>query len=454
MQFNMLIITTNKAFLKDVLNAFKDQFEIKSTPSGKEALEFACHYQPTITLLDLNTRDLHGLDVLKELQKSKIEKKTIMFASYQHMESMVQAMKLGAYDYVLTNISMMELEKKIQKAIQILQLSKKLSPGRNLKLALRDSNIEKNTNTLIGQSKSMMEVYKQVGLVSKTNICVGIRGETGTGKELVAKAIHEHSDNRDEPFIPVESSTIVESLAESSFFGHEKGAFTGASESHKGLFEIAQNGTIFIDEVESLPISLQGKLLRFIQQKEFLPVGGNNFRHSNARIIAATNEDLSQLVKKEKFRKDLYYRLKVLTIYLPPLRERKEDIPLLIQYFLCKMEKEFKLPPIKIENQAIKRLVDYPWPGNIRELENLLLQVCIFSGQEVITEDQVTEALHKNARTTTGQNSNVSTLKEAEKKAILNAIMLTNGNISRAANILEVSRPTLRSKIRKFNIYL
>ena len=229
------------------------------------------------------------------------------------MNTTIQAMKLGAYDYVLEDIDLKELDHKIQKAFRILTLNEKILPVKE------PESFPLTSLTLIGQSKAMRDIYKFIGLISNTTASVGIRGETGTGKKLVAQVIHQNSPNREGPFVTVDCTTIVETLSESTLYGHEKGSFTGAVESHRGLFETAAEGTIFLDEIADLPLSMQGKLLRFLQDKEYQRIGGTSQKKSNARIVVATNRDLYQAIAQGKFRKDLYYRLKVLTIYIPPL---------------------------------------------------------------------------------------------------------------------------------------
>ncbi|HMB30353.1 MAG TPA: sigma-54 dependent transcriptional regulator [Desulfohalobiaceae bacterium] len=450
MTSKLLLIYKKNEFQTELANYLQGKFHVFISETGIDGLTQAHDIKPEIILLDANLPDTDGIELLKNIQVSDLNCKVIMIGNSKNMESTIQAMKFGAYDFVPDTIDLEELEAKIHKAIKILKLNKVLSP-------LSDKNSSPPPNvSLVGQSQAIQHIFKQIGLVSKTNACVGIMGETGTGKEIIAKAIHDHSSNREEPFITIDCTSIVESLSESILYGHEKGSFTGAEKEHHGLFEQAGNGTIFFDEVSSLPLMLQGKLLRFLQQKEYSRIGSTELKKSSARIIAATNESLQKTVANGKFRRDLYYRLKVLTIHVPSLRDRKEDIPVLIQHFLSKIHYQYDIGPIKIDDRAIQKIMEYNWPGNVRELENFLLRACIFGRQEVIIEDTVDKILSQSSyqyiQEPFSSNLSVCSLQEAEKKAILNALEASQGNMSQAANILQISRQTLRTKIRKYNL--
>ena len=402
-------------------------------------------FKPPMVLLGAQLPDLNGLEILKNIQQELPQSKTILFSTLQEMNTTIQAMKLGAYDYVLEDIELDELDHKIQKALRILTLNEKISP-----LKEPDS-FSLPGFTLIGQSKAMRDIYKFIGLISNTTASVGIRGETGTGKKLMAQVIHQNSPHRESPFVTVDCTTIVETLSESTLYGHEKGSFTGAIESHRGLFEMAAEGTIFLDEIADLPLSMQGKLLRFLQDKEYHRIGGTSQKKSNARIIVATNRDLYQAITQGKFRKDLYYRLKVLTAYIPPLRERREDIPLLIQHFLHKINRDNHTNVLKIEDRAVQLLIEYDWPGNVRELENLLTLACILGKEEVILEETVKEILNRSQRLPYDRTK-VYSLGEAEKEVLKRALKTAQGNLTQAAKLLKISRPTLRTKIQKYKL--
>lgn len=446
----LLLIYRKNEFQKILSNYLQGKFQVFISETGVEGLTQAQGIKPEIILLEAKLPDMDGIELLKNIQLSDLYCKVILIGNYQDMESTIQAMKFGAYDFVPDTIDLQDLEDKIQKANKILKLNKMLSPLSEKKFTFSSN------ESLVGQSQAMQDIFKRIGLVSITNACVGIMGETGTGKEIIARAIHDHSDNRDEPFVTIDCTSIVESLSESILYGHEKGSFTGADKEHHGLFEQAGNGTLFFDEVSSLPLVLQGKLLRFLQQKEFSRIGSTELKKSSARIIAATNESLQRAVANGKFRRDLYYRLKVLTLHVPPLRDRKEDIPVLIQHFLSKIHDQYNIGPIKIDDRAIQRIMQYNWPGNVRELENFLLRACIFGRQEVIIEETVDKILsqsnYQHNQESLALDTSVNSLEEAEKKAILNALEASQGNMSQAASILQTTRQTLRSKIRKYNL--
>lgn len=440
-----LIIGGSLFFRERLSQFFKDRYQLKMADSGEEGLAVLRTCKPPMVLLGADLPDMNGLEIFKRLQQELPQSKTILFSPLQDMNMTIQAMKLGAYDYVLEDIDLEELDNKIQKALRILTLNEKISPLKE------PESFSSPGFTLIGQSKAMRDIYKFIGLISNTTASVGIRGETGTGKKLMAQVIHQNSPNRQGPFVTVDCTTIVETLSESTLYGHEKGSFTGAVESQRGLFEMAAEGTIFLDEVADLPLSMQGKLLRFLQDKEYQRIGGTSQKKSKARIVVATNRDLYQAIAQGKFRKDLYYRLKVLTIYIPPLRERREDIPLLIQHFLHKINREHHTNVLKIEDRAVQLLIEYDWPGNVREMENLLTLACVLGKEEVILEETVKEILNRSQRLPHDRPT-VASLGEAEEEIIKRALQNAQGNLTQAAKVLKISRPTLRTKIQKYKL--
>jgi two-component system, NtrC family, response regulator AtoC len=441
----LIIMGGSPAFQKRLSQFFKSRYKLKMAGSGEEGLAMLRTCKPPMVLLSATLPDRDGLEIFKRLQQELPQSKTILFSPLQDMNTTIQAMKLGAYDYVLEDIDLEELDHKIQKALRVLTLNEQISPLK------APESIPAPGFTLIGQSKAMRDIYKLIGLISNTTASVGIRGETGTGKKLMAQVIHQNSPNREGPFVTVDCTTIVETLSESTLYGHEKGSFTGAVESQRGLFEMADEGTIFLDEIADLPLSMQGKLLRFLQDKEYHRIGGTSQKKSNARIIVATNRDLYQAIAQGKFRKDLYYRLKVLTVFIPPLRERREDIPLLIQHFLYKINREHHTNVLKIEDRAVQLLTDYDWPGNVREMENLLTLACILGKEEVILEETVKEILNRSQRLPHDRPP-ASSLGEAEEEIIKRALKNAQGNLTQAARFLKISRPTLRAKIQKYKL--
>jgi two-component system response regulator AtoC len=447
MKPKLLVIGGRPAFQKKALHFFQSGYQVSTAAADREALALLGNGQPAMVLLGADLPDGSSLEFLRHLQQNFPRTKAILFSAFQDMNTTIQAMKLGAYDYVLEDIGLEDLDHKIQKALRILTLNEKIPPLKE------PESYSQPAFTLIGQSKAMRDNYKFIGLISNTTALVGIRGETGTGKKLMAQVIHQNSPNREGPFVTVDCTTIVETLSESTLYGHEKGSFTGAVESHRGLFEMAAEGTIFLDEIADLPLSMQGKLLRFLQDKEYQRIGGTSQKKSNARIVVATNRDLYQAIAQGKFRKDLYYRLKVLTIYIPPLRERREDIPLLIQHFLHKINREHHTRVLKIEDRAVQLLIEYDWPGNVREMENLLTLACILGKEEVILEETVKEILNRSQRLPYDR-PNISSLGDAEEEILKRALKTTQGNLTQAAKLLKISRPTLRTKIQKYRLAL
>jgi two-component system response regulator AtoC len=445
MKPKMLVIGGRPAFQKKVLHFFRDAFQVSTAPADPGLLPAPANGQPAMVLLDADLPDGQSLEILQHLQSHCPRTKAILFSTFQDMNTTIQAMKLGAYDYVLEDVDLEELDHKIKKAVRILTLNEKIPPVQEPK------SLSYPALTLIGQSQAMRDLYKFIGLISNTTALVGIRGETGTGKKLVAQVIHQNSPSREGPFVTVDCTTIVETLSESTLYGHEKGSFTGAVESHRGLFEMAAEGTIFLDEIADLPLSLQGKLLRFLQEKEYQRIGGTSQKKSNARIVVATNRDLYQAIAQGKFRKDLYYRLKVLTVYIPPLRERREDIPLLIQHFMHRINREHHTRVLKIEDRAVQLLTAYDWPGNVREMENLLTLACVLGKEEVILEETVKEILQRSQRLPHDRPA-VASLDEAEVEILKRALSSTQGNLTQAARLLKISRPTLRAKIQKYHL--
>jgi two-component system response regulator AtoC len=448
MKTNILIIdgiSSIRICLEDFMSS---RFHLEWAAGNSDVVPRIAKLKPAVVLMDIMFPDIDGIALLEEITLKCPASKIIVVTQFQNMDFIIKASRLGVYDYVPKEISPRILEEMINKASKIAGLENKLPDLSN------ESSCASQGSVIVGQSEAIRNIFKLIGNISNSRVTVAILGETGTGKELVARVIHENSPAKDEPFVAVDCTTIVETLAESTLFGHQKGAFTGAVESHKGKFEIAGSGTIFFDEVSELPLDIQGKLLRFLQEKEFDRVGGERRHQSNARIIAATNRALSQLVKQGRFRKDLYFRLKVLTLHLPPLRERKEDIQLLITHFASKIKRVYGVPSVRIEDSAIRLLQEYSWPGNVREMENLLTRLAIMAQGEMILEETVEEHLEtsRNLDPFDKQLPTYSSLAEVEKKAIQETLSHTRWNITSAARILSISRPTLRKKIKEYQL--
>jgi two-component system response regulator AtoC len=391
--------------------------------------------------------DTNGIDVLKDIKSFDEHIFVIMITAFHDMEPTIRAMKYGAYEYIHKPIDINELDVSVNKVVEALKLKDKLSIYQN------DQRSQYELDTIIGKSKQIQQIFKLIGLTCNNKATVLIQGESGTGKELIAKAIHYNGILKDEPFVGINCSALVETLLESELFGHEKGSFTNASFSKRGKFEIAGNGTIFLDEIAELASNTQVKILRFLQEKEFERVGGEKTIKSDARIIAATNKNLAEMVSRRKFREDLFFRLKVVTINVPPLRERKGDIPLLVEFFLRKISKELHKSPRHISEKALEKAMQYDWPGNVRELENVITRAVVLSRGDIITEDHIPILSESNVHRTLNK-SPFKSLEDMEKEHVKKALLMANGQKGKACELLGISRPTLRKKIEKYSIRL
>lgn len=425
-------------------------FQPFSALSGTEGLQKAESEAPEIVLLDKVLPDMDGITLLGRIKRTLEDCYVIMVTAHQDMQSIVKAMQLGAYEYISKPIHLDELGIIIEKIFENQALNKKLTH------LLTTVSQDYKVNNIIGNSRSMEEIFKTIGIVSNAMATVLIQGESGTGKDLIAKAIHYNGPDRDKPFVSVNCSALVETILESELFGHEKGAFTGATSRKEGKFEFARDGTIFLDEVSEMSGNLQAKLLRVLQEKEFERVGGNEKIKTNARIIAATNRNLEDLVKRGDFRDDLYYRFKVVSIVVPPLRERTEDIPLLAYHFLHKYNQETAKNIKRITPEAMDRLVKYSWPGNVRELENIIERAVIFCKESFISEQELPENLKVDFTAILDSNLQGKPLDEAlaqfEKRILLQTLYNTRWNKSEAAKKLGVSRSTFLSKLKKHHL--
>jgi len=450
---NLLIVDDELSVRESFRMIFKNEFHVFLAGSGKEALDLLEKEDIDIVLLDLLMPDIGGMEILKNLKKKGEKPLVIVITAIRSVKTAVEAMKLGAYDYITKPFDIEEVRMIVSKASQTLKLQEEVNFLR--KEVYKRYGIE----NLIGKSKAMQEVFSLISRVADTDSTVLVTGESGTGKELVSRAIHYHSKRRNRPFIPVYCATIPETLFESELFGYEKGAFTGATSSKPGLFSLADGGTLFLDEIGDMPYHIQTKLLRVIEEKEFIPVGGTKPKKINVRIIAATNKNLEKLVEEGKFREDLYYRINVVPIHLPPLRERKEDIPLLVEYFLEKYSQEVGCVPKRVSPETMEILCNYLWPGNVRELENTMERLVVLFRE---TEEIKPYHLPENIRKDIGEkefhfpSSEGITLEEAvnslEKEMILKALEKTGGVQTQAAKLLGTTRRILRYKMEKLGI--
>lgn len=399
-----------------------------------------------VVILDIRFPDGSGLDALRTMQSLDPLPKIIMITAFQDMETTIEAMKRGAYDYIHKPLDADELEKCVDEAIESYSEDKNRAGQAECPGRFRESDI-------VGRSAAMKEIYKIIGMLCRNRATALITGETGTGKELVARRIHLSGPDCSHPFVTFDCSAVVDTLLESELFGHTKGAFTGAVTDRPGRIEQAGDGTLFLDEVGELPLNLQGKLLGFLERKTYTRVGGKTLRNSRCRIIAATNRNLEKMVGQKRFRQDLFFRLKVVTIPLPPLRKRLADIPDLAVHFTQKSALELGLPPLTLQDGCIRRLERHPWTGNVRELENIILSAAIRSRGSVILADTIDALLSRpdNTGENTGENTALS-LAQAEQHHIRIILDSVGWHKTRAADILEISLPTLRKKIQKYGL--
>lgn len=443
---NILIIDDDNA-IRDTLNIFLSEsgFKISTAKSGEEGLELIKKEHPELIICDLKLPKLNGLDILKNLNEYDPAIPVIIMTAYGDSQSTIKAIQLGAYDYIEKPLDIDRLNVLIKRALE----GKKISEHLEITIS-KDSDEYQIENSLIGKTPVMKDVLKKIGKVSSNRVSVLVLGESGTGKELITKVIHYSGITKQHPFIAVNCTALTETLLESELFGHDKGAFTGAVKDKKGKFELAGEGTIFLDEISEISPNLQIKLLRVLQEKEFERVGGEITIPMQARIVTATNKNLSELVRDGKFREDLYYRLKVFTIEVPPLRERKNDIPALVIHLLKKVNKELHKDVRKIPIDVMEMLQNYEWIGNVRELENTLYQAVVLSSDDVLKKENL---LLRNALPVDSfQNNHDISLEEMEKIHIENILKKVNFNKTKACKILKISKPTLDSKIRKYHI--
>jgi DNA-binding NtrC family response regulator len=431
-----------RALLRDELS--ERGYRVAAAANGRDALKKLGEDEYDVVVTDLHMQGMQGLELLGEAKRHHSGANVIIMTAFGSVESAIEAMKQGAYDYVTKPIKTDELALVVDKAVREAQLRREVQ---QLRRAVRE---DYSFHQILGKSKPMREVFDLIRRVADSQTNVLITGESGTGKELAAKAIHFNSDRRSGPFVPVNCAAIPETLLESELFGHVKGAFTDAKGDKRGLFEEAHGGTLFLDEISELPLMLQAKILRAIQEKEIRRVGATRAVAVDTRIIAATNLALADEVKAKRFREDLYYRLNVIEIRMPPLRERREDIPLLVDAFLKKCAEASKKAVKGLTESALALLMDYPWPGNVRELENVIERaVTLARGEKVMPED-LPPAIHgsRGDRKVIDEAADRTLpLEDMEKEYILRILDKTGGNKYQAAQLLGIDRKTLYRKL-------
>jgi DNA-binding NtrC family response regulator len=404
-----------------------------------------------LAILDIEMPGMNGIELLKRIKQKDATLNVVMITAYGSLQSAVEAMRLGAYDYLTKPFQMDEIKHVVEKALERERL---ITENRELHRELEE---QYRFTGIVGKSPRMDEVYELVSRVASTNASVLIQGESGTGKELVARSIHYNSRRKGRPLVILNCAALAEGVLESELFGHEKGAFTGAIKRKAGRFELAHEGTLFLDEIGEIPVATQLKLLRVLQEHEFERVGGEKTIKVDVRIIAATNRDLMNAVREGRFREDLYYRLNVVTINIPPLRERREDIPALAEHFLEKFAVETGKRIDGIDPKAREMLVHYDWPGNVRELENIMERAVVLEKGDTITPASLpvplrVEGEEESLRIPQGTGSITEVLEDLEKQLIVKALKDNGGSQTAAANTLGLKRSTLRYKLEKYGL--
>lgn len=448
-----ILIIDDDASLRRVVeyNLQEAGYQVLSAASGEAGMSLFAEETPALVITDMKMPGMDGMQVLKAVKERAPETLVIMVTAFGTVDVAVEAMKAGAYDYITKPFNRDELRLVVAKALQLRGLT---AENRRLKEELSDKT---DYRTIVGSSKGMERVFEIVGKVADTDASVLITGESGTGKELVARSIHHHSGRRDAPFVAINCAAIPRDLLESELFGHVKGAFTGAIKDKTGKFQLADGGTIFLDEVGELPLELQPKLLRALQERMVEPVGGTKPLKLDVRVVAATNLDIEKALTDGTFREDLFYRLAVIPIHLPPLRERQEDVALLLRFFCAK----HGAVSVSFDRDAVAALSSYRWPGNVRELENLVERLLIMRGGDIITADDLPDKICSTAPSSgaslrSGSVVNLPDegypLEQLEREVVVEALERNLWNQTAAAKFLHIPRHTLLYRMEKYGI--
>jgi len=450
---SILIVDDEIGARESLRMVLKNDYEVFLARNAEEAFLQVKEHSPEVILLDIILPDLDGLKVLEEIKRRDPDGIVIMITATKTVKTAVEAMRLGAYDYVTKPFDIDELRLTVSRALSTRALEKEVKHLR------REIDRNFGFDNLIGKSKVMNEIYKVIKQIADSKSTVLIMGESGTGKELVSRAIHYNGNRRNSPFVTINCAAIPDTLIESELFGYEKGAFTNAIEKKLGRFEVAHEGTLFLDEIGELSLMTQAKILRFLEEREFTRVGGAKTIKVDVRLIAATNKDLNQLIKKGGFREDLFYRINVVPIVLPPLRERKEDIPLLVDHFVKKYSEENQKAVKGIDKEALEMIMHFDWPGNVRELENLIERVIALTTNDTIQPVELPFSLINTSKVNglkesilSGKVPFLKAEEDFEKEVILDALKKTNYVQSHAAEVLGISRRILKYKMDKLGI--
>ncbi len=448
-----ILIVDDDRSIRELLSMHLEErgFGVLSASTGAEGSRIAAETPPAAIVLDMRLPDASGIDLIPELKKHAAEAPVLMITAHHDMATTILAMKAGAFDYIHKPIDIRAFDIALDRALEVRRLSKGtdyLSVEANRAFKMDD---------IVGASPAIQQLFKDVGRVASSRATVLIQGQSGTGKELIARVIHSYSAPQ-KPFIAINCSAIVDTLLESELFGHEKGAFTGAVQGKAGKFELAEDGSIFLDEIGELSQNLQAKLLRALQEREVERVGGVRRIPIKARILAATNRDLATEVEAGRFREDLYQRLKVVTLSLPPLRDRPEDIPLLVEHLLVKINQRLHKNLRRVPREVIEKLQKREWPGNVRELENVLTRAAVLSQGDMLLEEHLIEqkltprGVVQAPAAALVSEERVPTLDDVEREHIGRVWTLTRGHKGRTCQLLGISRPTLERKLKKYGI--
>jgi len=459
----VLVIDDEQIVLKSCARILSAEgYDVQPVQTGDEGLRKLADEKFDVVLTDLKMPDMTGMEVLEKVLESYPDMIVIMITGYSTVQTAVDAMKMGAYDYVPKPFTPEELVEAVGKS-----LDKKKQAEESVYLRVKESEVRDGLHNLMGKSERMQEVYRMIKRVAPTNATVLIYGESGAGKELVARAIHYDSVRKSRRFIAADCSTLPPTILESELFGHVRGSFTGATDTRPGLFEIADGGTLFLDEIGNTNLEVQGKLLRVLEEKEFKPVGSPEIKHVDVRFIAATNRDLKAMVSEGNFREDLFYRLNVFPMTVPPLRERREDIPLLACYFLDELSRESNKDIKGFSADAMELLMRYHWPGNVRELKNVIERLVIMSDEDLLGKKHLRGTMEvsginiqedvprtrgelKEAKKRIRQEAS----EEVEKAFIIQALSRNDWNVTRAAQDTGMQRPNFQALMRKHGIKL
>jgi two-component system, NtrC family, response regulator AtoC len=443
MSAQLLVIdddAVTRELLTEVLQS--EGYRVAACDSGPRALERAEHEHFDLAVTDVRMPEMDGIAVTRALKARDPAIQVIVMTAFGSVETAVEAIRHGAFDYVSKPMNLEEIKSTVRRALSERRLPDARMNG--------DRGADDTYGVLVGRSPAMVEVYKTVARVAPSRSTVLIEGESGTGKELIATALHRHSGRAGARFVAVDCGSLTDTLLESELFGYVRGAFTGAVGEKKGLFEEASGGTIFLDEIGDIGAPMQAKLLRVLQEYEIKRVGGQEWIKVEVRVVAATNRNLEELVRRGSFREDLFYRLKVVTITLPPLRERREDVPLLAEHFLRRYAARNQKPISRVTDEAMVLLMDYPWPGNIRELEHCIERAVALASGTVLTPEDLAPELRSTVEATLHRGS--PTLEEVKRRYLEHVLAETGGNISRAATILGVDRRSLYRMLHRYGL--